>query len=109
MELKSIGKRIRQYRIARNMKQEDLADKTNLSVTYIGMIERGETFPRLETFVAIVNALDVTSDALLVDVTTTGYKIKESMLSEKLDELSDEDREMVYDLIDTVLKHKQVN
>jgi transcriptional regulator with XRE-family HTH domain len=91
------------------MKQEDLADKTNLSVTYIGMIERGEKFPRLETFVAIVNALDVTSDALLVDVTTTGYKIKESMLSEKLDELSDEDREMVYDLIDTVLKHKQVN
>ena len=109
MELKSIGKRIRQYRIARNMKQEDLADKTNLSVTYIGMIERGEKFPRLETFVAIVNALDVTSDALLVDVTTTGYKIKESMLSEKLDELSDEDREMAYDLIDTVLKHKQVN
>ena len=109
MELKSIGKRIRQYRIARNMKQEDLADKTNLSVTYIGMIERGEKFPRLETFVAIVNALDVTSDALLADVTTTGYKIKESMLSEKLDELSDEDREMAYDLIDTVLKHKQVN
>lgn len=109
MELKSVGKRIRQYRIARNMKQEDLADKTNLSVTYIGMIERGEKFPRLETFVAIVNALDVTSDALLADVTTTGYKIKESMLSEKLDELSDEDREMVYDLIDTVLKHKQVN
>jgi transcriptional regulator with XRE-family HTH domain len=109
MELKSVGKRIRQYRIARNMKQEDLADKTNLSVTYIGMIERGEKFPRLETFVAIANALDVTSDALLVDVTTTGYKIKESMLSEKLDELSDGDREMVYDLIDTVLKHKQVN
>ena len=109
MELKSVGKRIRQYRIARNMKQEDLADKTNLSVTYIGMIERGEKSPRLETFVSIVNALGVTSDALLSDVTMTGYKIKDSMLSDKLDSLSYEDREMVYDLIDTVLKHKQVN
>ncbi|MBQ4628577.1 MAG: helix-turn-helix transcriptional regulator [Clostridia bacterium] len=109
MELKSVGKRIRQYRIARNMKQEDLADKTNLSVTYIGMIERGEKSPRLETFVSIVNALGVTSDALLSDVTITGYKIKDSMLSDKLDRLSYEDREMVYDLIDTVLKHKQVN
>lgn len=109
MELKSVGKRIRQYRIARNMKQEDLADKTNLSVTYIGMIERGEKSPRLETFVSIVNALGVTSDALLSDVTMTGYKIKDSMLSDKLDRLSYEDREMVYDLIDTVLKHKQVN
>lgn len=109
MELKSVGKRIRQYRIARNMKQEDLADKTNLSVTYIGMIERGEKSPRLETFVSIVNALGVTSDALLSDVTITGYKIKDSMLSDKLDRLPYEDREMVYDLIDTVLKHKQVN
>ena len=109
MELKSVGKRIRQYRIARNMKQEDLADKTNLSVTYIGMIERGEKSPRLETFVSIVNALGVTSDALLSDVTITGYKIKDSMLSDKLDRISYEDREMVYDLIDTVLKHKQVN
>ena len=44
-----------------------------------------------------------------MDFTKTGYKIKESMLSEKLDELSGEDREMVYDLIDTVLKHKQVS
>ena len=109
MELKSVGKRIRQYRIARNMKQEDLADKTNLSVTYIGMIERGEKSPRLETFVSIVNALGVTSDALLSDVTITGYKIKDSMLSDKLDRISYEDREMVYDLIDTILKHKQVN
>ena len=102
MELKSVGKRIRQYRIARNMKQEDLADKTNLSVTYIGMIERGEKSPRLETFVSIVNALGVTSDALLSDVTITGYKIKDSMLSDKLDRISYEDREMVYDLIDTM-------
>ena len=109
MELKSVGKRIRQYRIARNMKQEDLADKTNLSVTYIGMIERGEKSPRLETFVSIVNALGVTSDALLSDVTITGYKIKDSMLSDKLDRISYEDREIVYDLIDTILKHKQVN
>ena len=109
MNTSSIGKRIRKYREEKGWRQEDFAEKTGLSVTYTGMIERGEKSPRLETFVSIVNALGVTSDALLSDVTITGYKIKDSMLSDKLDRLSYEDREMVYDLIDTVLKHKQVN
>ena len=38
----SIGKYIRQYRTERKMRQEDLAEKANISPNYIGMIERGE-------------------------------------------------------------------
>ena len=70
-----IGKRIRQCREERGMKQEDLAEKTNLSVTYIGMIERGERLPRLNKFIEIANALKVTSELLLSDVLTTGYNV----------------------------------
>ena len=107
MELKSIGKRIRQYRKACNMKQEDLAEKTNLSVTYIGMIERGEKLPKLETFISIVNALDVSADVLLADVVKTGYEVKSSMLSEKLNDISTEDQNMIYDIIDTIIKYRK--
>ena len=60
MDLKSIGKRIREKRIDHSWSQEELAEKVNVSPVYIGMIERGEKLPRLETFISIVNVLDVT-------------------------------------------------
>ena len=46
MDLTSIGKHIREKRIAKSWKQDELAEKTELSVVYIGMIERGEGLPR---------------------------------------------------------------
>jgi transcriptional regulator with XRE-family HTH domain len=51
VRLDSVGVNIRKYRLSKNLRQEDLAEKTNLSVTYIGMIERGEKTPSLETLI----------------------------------------------------------
>ena len=48
-----IGKRIRTIREEKGWKQEVFAEKVGLSPTYIGMIERGEKIPKLETFVRI--------------------------------------------------------
>ena len=42
MDLKSIGKNIRLFRQEKKLRQEDLAEKAELSTNYIGMIERGE-------------------------------------------------------------------
>ena len=50
MKLESIGKNIRKFRVDRKVRQEDLAEMTNLSTAYIGMVERGEKTPSLETF-----------------------------------------------------------
>ena len=107
MSNSSIGKRIRQYREARYMKQEDLAERTNLSVTYIGMIERWERLPRLDKFIEIANALEVSSELLLADVLTTGYKVQNSRLTEQLEKLSDEDRNRIYEVVETMVKHSQ--
>lgn len=101
----SIGKNIRTYRRMRKWRQEDLAEKTGLSTNYIGMVERGEKIPALETFISIVNALGVSADMILVDVLDTGYIVKNSLLAEKLDKLSKEDRDKIYDVIDTMIKH----
>ncbi len=76
MKTDSIGRNIRKYRIEKKMRQEDLAEKTGLSANYIGMVERGEKIPALETFISIVNTLGVTSDAVLCDVLDNGYTVK---------------------------------
>lgn len=107
MQLDSIGKHIRYYRAARGMRQEDLAEKADLSTNYIGMVERGEKIPSLETFITITNALKVSADMLLADVVDTGYVIKNSMLAEKLADLPADEREKIYDVIDAMLKHSK--
>lgn len=88
-------------------RQEDLADKTGLSTNYIGMVERGEKVPSLETFIVILNALDVSADMVLADVVNTGYIVKNSMLNEKISKLSSDDREKIYEVIEVFLRHSK--
>ena len=105
MEFNSIGKNIRAFRLAKKLRQEDLAEMTDLSTNYIGMVERGEKVLSLESFIKIVNALEVSADMILCDVINTGYKVKNSLLTEKLEKLSKEDRSKIYDIVDALLRH----
>ena len=105
MSNSTIGKRIRFYREAKKWSQEVFAEKLGLSLTYIGMIERGEKIPKLETFIKIANTLEVSADLLLADVLTTGYSIKSSEFTKKLEALPASEREKIYDVVETMIKH----
>ena len=101
----SIGRNIRKYRVEKKMRQEDLAEKTGLSANYIGMLERGEKLPALYTFISILNALGITADAVLCDVLENGYTVKNSLLNDKLQSLPEAERNKIYEVIDTLIKH----
>lgn len=105
MELTSIGENIRRFRLAKKMRQEDLAERVGLSCNYIGMIERGEKVPSLDSFINLVNALGVSADMVLADVLENGYAVKTSMLTEKLEQLCAADRAQIYDVVDVMLRH----
>ncbi len=105
MELGSIGGNIRRYRVAKKLRQEDLAELTGLSINYVGAIERGEKIPALETLIDILNALDISADMVLCDVLKTGYDIKTSLLSEKIDRLPPEKIETVLDVVEVLIQH----
>lgn len=107
MDFKSVGRNIRAYRTKKKMTQEQLAEKVGLTVAFIGMIERGDKMPSFETFIKIANALEVSADVLLHDVLVAGYEVKNSLLNERLDKISREDRAMIYEVIDTMLKHSK--
>ena len=108
MRLESIGKNIRKYRLMRKLRQEDLAEKADLSINYVGAIERGEKTPSLESLISIINALGVSADMILADVLDNGYLVKDSLLAQKLDKLSVEDRSQIYDVIDPMIKHSKL-
>jgi len=56
---KIFGERIRKLRKKAKISQEKLGEKAKLHPTYIGMVERGEKSPTLDTIVKLAKALDV--------------------------------------------------
>ena len=102
----SIGRNIRKYRKEKKLRQEDLAEKTGLSTNYIGMIERGEKIPSLDTLIDIMNVLRVSADMVLYEELATGYMIKNSLLADKMATLSERDRERVYDVVEMMVQFK---
>jgi len=55
-----LGINIKNKRNALGMSQQDLADKVNLSLNFIGKIEVAFSKPSLNTVINIANALDIT-------------------------------------------------
>ena len=82
-----------------------VSSTSSLSLTYIGMIERGEKIPKLETFIKITNTLGVSADQLLAGVLTTGYSIKSTEMTAKIEQLPPEEQEKIYEVVDTLIKH----
>ena len=99
-----IGKRIQRCREERGMKQEELAERTGLSSSYMSAIERGVKVPRLETFVRIANALEVTSDMLLADVLDRGAEIKASAFVDIMKELEPKEQDRIFHVIEVLGK-----
>ena len=102
----SIGKKIREYRKERGLTQDELAEKVNLSPNHMGAKERAEKNLTLAPLINIANALDVTADMLLCDEIQNGYRIKTSMLTEKLEKLSPTDRNKILQMVEIMLDEK---
>ncbi len=64
--LKLVGERIRSVRRAKGIGMDRLADEAGMSKTGLWQIEKGKSEPMARTLVALANALDVTTDFLLL-------------------------------------------
>ena len=58
-EDRKLGRKIKKLRAEKDWTQQDLADKTKLSVVYIGYIETALRKPTLSTLRKLAKALDV--------------------------------------------------
>lgn len=107
MDYRMMGERIRKQRISNKMTQENLAEKANISVSFLGQIERGDRKPSLETVVNIANSLGVTVDQLLSD----SYKIAPKSLVDELAflvrEKSEHEIRTVIEVTKTIIKHNK--
>lgn len=104
MDIVDFGKRVRQKRIESNLTQEELAEKTDLSVGYIGMIERGKRVPSLDTFVMLADELNVTADELLSNSIKKAYQSRLRKYEEKLELLNRKEMKKVCSVLDILLE-----
>jgi transcriptional regulator with XRE-family HTH domain len=60
------GRRLRRLRLARDITQERFAEQVGISVTFLGLIERGVNTPSFKTIEAIATALKVSVSELFL-------------------------------------------
>lgn len=85
MNYYEIGQRIRKYRKALNLSQEQLAEKAGISVTHMSHIETGNTKLSLPVLVNIANILSVQTDAIIYEKP----QINKSSIKQELSQLID--------------------
>ena len=102
MNYYEIGQRIRKFRKAYNLSQEQLAEKVQISVTHMSHIETGNTKLSLPDFVEIANALSVQTDELLHDIPQNTKTNMKNEINEILDSCSVRDMYILLDVLRSV-------
>ena len=92
MDMIAIGSKIKEARERAHLTQEELAEIIDISPTHMSVIERGVKTPKLDTFVKIVKALNLSADALLLDGMDQVNDSIVAELSVRLGRLTDENQ-----------------
>lgn len=82
------GQRLREQRIQHGLTLEQLAEKSELSSNYIGMVERGLKEPGLATIVKLLNALNISADTLLRDLVPSASHVTDDEICKRLEGLT---------------------
>ncbi|MDE6837610.1 MAG: helix-turn-helix domain-containing protein [Acutalibacter sp.] len=99
LDYKDIGGRIRAVRMERKISQERLAEKVDVGTSHISHVETGKSFPSLQTFVDILNALDCSADELLCIEVEKARPIYDSWITEQLADCSQAEIKLVTELV----------
>jgi transcriptional regulator with XRE-family HTH domain len=103
----AVGKRIAAIRKKQHMTQEQLAERTELSIVYISHIENSRSIPSLETLVKLCGVLDVTPDELLLGTRQDMENYLLSDIQQKLLQCSPRERRLVDRFIDLLLDEQE--
>ena len=97
-----IGAAIKEKRKEHGYTQEQLAEKVGITPGFIGQIERGDSFPSLETLTCITQLLAIDANVYFRDVTDREQEIREFYFM--LEQMRPEMRELTFKIIRDVYR-----
>lgn len=109
MDRKFLGRRIREERIRVGLTQEQIAERINVSTTYIGFIERGERSVTLEKLILLAECFHVPIDALLHEAPGNEPEAKEKQLQALWNRASDEDKDLILSITEVITAKSKNN
>lgn len=65
---RKIGRRLKRYRVERELTQEKMAELMEISLTFYGQIERGESGISIEKIILLYECLGIDPTHLLIGV-----------------------------------------
>lgn len=101
-----IGRRIRNTRLQRNLKQEELADKIDVSVAFMSRVERGKSQVNLKRLTQIAEVLNVSPGFLLTGSNVSSRDYLKEDFSVLLERCTPQQQKLIYQLSELVSKTK---
>lgn len=109
MNCKSIGKKLKEYRIKCGWSLRECSERAGISMRYLADIERGDKVPKLETFIQILNTLCASADDVLQDNLVVGYQPKSNDLLKKLEALDPTHKKQALCIFESVVSSLKQN
>lgn len=105
MDKAALGNTLRQARLKKGYSQHALAERAGMGNVYLGEIERGLKMPSLNSFIKIIEALDISADYVLRGELTSGKEYIYDELTRKLKNLTPGQRKTAGDILDAYLRN----
>lgn len=105
VDYKLIGNRVKERRKEKNMTQEFLAEKADLSVGYISQLERGISKITLDVLYKIADVLEYDINLLITGTSTQQSSYLQSEICSQLEQCTETQKKMVLDFIALILKY----
>ena len=105
MDKVELGMKLREARNKAGFTQEQLAEKADIGVMYLGEIERGVKMPSMKIFIKLIEALDISADYILRNELPSGKDYVLDEITEKLASLTPKQRKAAVDILDAFIKN----
>lgn len=99
-----IGRRIKTVRLEHNLKQEELADKLDVSIAFLSRIERGNSKISLKRLTQIAELLDISPGYLITGSNTASKDYLKQDFANILEKCTSEQQRLIYAISELVSK-----
>jgi len=107
----NVGKRIKELRTIKGFSQEQLALLSDITPTYLGLIERNLKNPTIKVIEQLCDSLNISLFDFFSDSTSKGESTFDTLSIQIISQISsctDEEKELILDMIKKMLKLKNL-
>lgn len=105
----NLGQRIHQLRTDRKLSQEQLALRSNITPTYLGLIERNLKNPTVKVVEQLCNSMNVSLAEFFSNTTTENIDDYSLQIISQINDCNEEEKALILRLIKDILRLKNLS